>query len=165
MVPFLIPRMGLKVNDQECDILVKASGWEFHGLVMLSLFGRSYTWSSFSFYIEKCFQIFNFRSAKSAIKLGSGQGPEGCEELSKRYARYAFFVMLLWWICIGDQLTTLASCMKKNTIARLLDAARVEEWSNSSKAITYEEFADLIYGPRLAVGDSPQEAQEWSSFG
>eukprot|EP00434_Breviolum_minutum_P041220 symbB.v1.2.036664.t1/scaffold5225.1/size29642/3 len=27
-------------------------------------------------------------------------------------------------------------------------------------AITYEEFADLIYGPRLAVGDSPQEAQE-----
>ena len=32
--------------------------------------------------------------------------------------------------------------------------------SRSPEAITYEEFADLIYGPRLAVGDSPQEAQD-----
>jgi len=27
-------------------------------------------------------------------------------------------------------------------------------------AVTYEEFADLIYGPRLSVGGSPREAQE-----
>lgn len=33
-------------------------------------------------------------------------------------------------------------------------------FSGPAEAITYEEFADLIYGPRLAVGDSPQEAQD-----
>ena len=35
--------------------------------------------------------------------------------------------------------------------------------ASGSQAITYEEFADLIYGPRLAVGDSPQEAQDCSA--
>ena len=35
--------------------------------------------------------------------------------------------------------------------------------ASGSQAVTYEEFADLIYGPRLAVGDSPQEAQDCSA--
>ena len=30
------------------------------------------------------------------------------------------------------------------------------------QAVTYEEFAALIYGPRLSVGGSPREAQELS---
>ena len=35
-----------------------------------------------------------------------------------------------------------------------------------TQAITYEEFADLVYGPRLAVGSSPQEAQDvWALLG
>eukprot|EP00913_Durusdinium_trenchii_P030246 g28336.t1 len=63
-----------------------------------------------------------------------------------------------WYSRVFDQMGLKVNDQECDILVKAMDRDR-------KGAITYEEFADLIYGPRLAVGDSPQEAQEWSSFG